>query len=129
MGLSRVVTLRKKGQLTIPDDVRAVLGLAEGDPLWLTVEGDVLTLTPRPPRASGRVAEAGAPYTATPRAARSEEFAAPGHLPPAPSLAEVLAMIAEGPMLTEDEAEAFARDLAEIRAEANRGEVRDPWAS
>jgi AbrB family looped-hinge helix DNA binding protein len=129
MGLTRVVTLRKKGQLTIPDDVRAELGLGEGDPLWLAMDGDVLTLTPRPPRPTGLIAEAVAPYTVDARRSTAPPPETPGRLPPAPRLSEILAMFAANPMLTADEADAFARDLAEIRAEGNRGEVRDPWES
>ncbi len=129
MGLTRIVTLRKKGQLTVPDDVRAELGLGAGDPLWLTVDGDVLTLTPRPPRTAGRIAEADAPYAVEAQRSAAPPPNTPGRLPPAPRLSEILAMFAANPMLTADEADAFARDLAGIRAEANRGEVRDPWES
>jgi len=43
--------------------------------------------------------------------------------PAAPSLRDLAAILEHGPHLTTDEADAFARDLADIAAEANR----DGW--
>jgi AbrB family looped-hinge helix DNA binding protein len=39
-------TLRARGTITIPQDVRDALDLAEGDQLVVTVEDDRIVLTP-----------------------------------------------------------------------------------
>ena len=128
MGLTRVVTLRKKGQLTIPDDVRSALGLEEGQPLWLVQQVDGIMLTPHDPRQSRHIAETAAVYTAV----DAEQGAAPKWADGPPSalrLRDLVAILEDGPHLTTEEADAYARDLADIVSEANRGEVEDPWAS
>lgn len=45
------------------------------------------------------------------------------------TLRELHEILRSAPPLTDDEAEAFARDVREIRAEMNAHPVRDPWDS
>ena len=44
-------------------------------------------------------------------------------------LAELADLLKTSSGLTPSEADGFGRDLEDVRAEMNRAEVRDPWAS
>ena len=130
MTSARVVRLRKKGQLTIPEDIRAAWGMEEDAPLWLSADDGVLTLAMRDPRAPDRVAVSMAEYNSVSVSAVGRAAADwPSSVPPAPRLRDLRAILSIGARLTPEEADAFAEDLAAIRAEADRGQVRDPWAS
>lgn len=128
MELTRVVTLRKKGQLTVPDDVRAALGLEEGQPLWLIQRFDGILLTPHDPRYAGRIAETPVVYTPDVAGVGFAASAAEG-VRSAPTLRNLAVVLETGPHLTVDEADAFARDLSDVAAEANRDGVEDPLGS
>jgi len=129
MATARMVILRKKGQLTIPEDVRTALGLQDGQPLWLHVDVDdhSLVLALRDPR-PGRIAEAAPFYRAVSDDAdrATEPSARPRR---ASTLRDLVALLDAGPHLSVAEADAFAADLAVARSEGGRTEGGDPWAS
>jgi bifunctional DNA-binding transcriptional regulator/antitoxin component of YhaV-PrlF toxin-antitoxin module len=129
MGITRVIRLRKKGQLTLPEDVRTALGLVDGAPLWLALDEGVITLSPYDPAGrdrGGRVAEPPARYSVHP-APDVDAGRAPASRPTL-TLGQFLAFMETVPHLSPGEAEAFAKDLEDIRNEVNASVVRDPWA-